>query len=56
MTGKAIGHASDQTIEAAHAEMNKLMTRSNYRIADITSEIHGEKNHQAVLHYNAYAV
>ena len=50
LTGRAIGHASGQTIEAAHAAMNKRMEQSNYWVKDMLSDVHGDKMHK-ILYY-----
>ena len=54
--GKAIGFYSDECIEAAHAAMNKRMSRSNYVVKDINSEKHGENLLKCVLHLNSYNI
>ena len=50
------GKAIDECIEAAHAAMNKRMSRTNYVVKDIHSEKHGENLLKCVLHLNSYNI
>ena len=56
LTGRAIGHASDQTVEAAHAAMNRRMRDSKYWVKNVESKIHGKKMHRCILHFNSYNI
>ena len=56
MTGLPLGKRTDQTTEAAHQYLNKRLLRSNYRVKDIESHVHGLKLYRCVSHMNAYNV
>ena len=53
-TGKSLGFYTDQLIEAMHQYVDKRLTRSNYVVKDVTSDIHGEKLHKGINHINSY--
>ena len=53
-TGKSLGFYTDQLIEAMHQYVDKRLTRSNYVVKDITSDIHGENLLKGVNHINTY--
>ena len=53
-TGKSLGFYTDQVIEAMHQYVDKRLTRSNYIVKDITSDIHGEKLLKGIHHINSY--
>ena len=42
-TGKSLGFYTDQVVEAMHQFTDRRLTRSNYVVKDIQSDIHGEK-------------
>ena len=52
--GKSLGLCTDQLIEAMHQYVDKRLTRSNYVVKDITSDIHGENLLKGVNHINTY--
>ena len=53
-TNKALGYYSDQLIEAMHAEADKILNNSGYKVKDLESVICGEKLERLVHHINSY--
>ena len=51
---KSLGYYSDQMIEAMHAEADKILNNSGYKIKDLDSDICGEKLENFVHHLNSY--
>ena len=43
MTGESLTKTSDQTVEAAHQFVDRVMSRSSYAVKDITWKEHGDK-------------
>ena len=43
MTGESLTKTSDQTIEAAHQFVDKVIQRSSYAVKDVTCKEHGDK-------------
>ena len=41
-TNKSLGYYSDQLIEAMHAEADKILNNSGYKIKDLDSDICGD--------------
>ena len=53
-TGKSLGFYTDQVVEAMHQFTDRRLTRSNYVVKDIQSDIHGEKLLNGIKHINSY--
>ena len=53
-TKKSLGYYSDQLIEAMHAEADKILNNSGYKVKDLDSDICGEKLLNFVRHLNLY--
>ena len=51
---KAIGYYTDQLVEAMHQHTDRVLSKSNYHVKDITSDIHGEKVLHGINHLNSY--
>ena len=51
---KSLGYYSDQMIEAMHAEADKIINNSGYKIKDLDSDICGEKLENFVHLLNSY--
>ena len=52
--GKTEKDFTSKKIEAMHQYVYKRLTRSNYVVKDVTSDIHGEKLHKGINHINSY--
>ena len=51
---KSLGYYRDQLIKAMHAEADKIISNSGYKIKDLDSDICGEKLENFVHHLNSY--
>ena len=54
--GRALGVTTDQIIEHMHSYINRLMTKSFYKLKDLQSEKTAKKQHQGILKINAFSV
>ena len=54
--GRALGDTTDQIIEHMHSYINRLMTKSFYKLKDWLSEKASNKQHQGILKINAFSV
>ena len=52
--GRALGVTTDQIIEHMHSYVNRLMTKSFYKLKDISSEKAAKKQHEGILKSNAF--
>ena len=50
------GATSDQIIEHMHSYINRMMTRSFYKLKDLSSDNGVKKQHSGVLKINSFAV
>lgn len=55
-TKESLGETSDQTIEAMHSFVDKLMKKSMYHVKDTSKDIALEKQHRGILRINSYSV
>ena len=53
-TGKSLGFYTDQLVEAMHQYTDKRLTKSNYVVKDLLSDIHAEKLYGGINHLNSY--
>ena len=56
LTGKSLGHVTDQTIENCHQLVNRRMERSKYYVKAVESDTHGENLLKGILHVNSYNI
>ena len=54
--GRALGDTTDQIIEHMHSYINRILTKSFYKLKDTSSEKASSKQHQGILKINAFAV
>ena len=53
---RTLGDTTDQIIEHMHSYINRLLTKSFYKLKDFLSEKASKKQHQGILKINAFAV
>ena len=56
LTGEGLGGVDDHVIECMHQYLNKRMQNSKYFVKDLSSELHGKKKMQLLLHLNGYNI
>ena len=54
--GESLVKVSDQTIEAAHQWLDKVLKRTGSWVKDLESDGHGEKLFRGVMIHNCYSI
>ena len=54
LTGKSLGHTTDQTIEATHQLLHKRLSTSKYLRKDINNPKFADLFHRGICHFNSF--
>ncbi len=54
--GQALGVTTDQVIEHMHSYINKLLTKSMYKLKNVHSKLGPERQHKGILKINYFAI
>ena len=54
--GEALGVTTDQVIEHMHSYVNRMLTKSMYKLKNVHSKIGSERQHKGIVKINSFAV
>ena len=54
--GQSLGVTTDQVIEHMHSYLNKMLTKSQYKLKDVHSKLGTERQHKGIVKLNSFAV
>ena len=53
--GEALGVTTDQVIEHMHSYVNRMLTKSMYKLKNVHSKIGSEHQHKGIVKINSFA-